>query len=94
MKLNGTIVKIEDEVQMKDFRRRSFVIETSDKGYSNFITFELYKTNCDLINKFKENEKVIVDFNVNGRKWVNQQGEEKFFNTLLAWKITPDTTEE
>ena len=29
-----------------------------------------------------------VEINLNGKCWVNPQGEEKYFNSLNAWKIS------
>ena len=32
-------------------------------------------------------QEVKVEFNLRGRKWVNPDGESKYFNTLQAWRI-------
>ena len=40
-----------------------------------------------MIDSFTIGQMVTVDFNLEGRLWVNPQGVEKCFNSLKAWKI-------
>jgi len=42
----------------------------------------LTQDKCDLINNYKEGDKIKVSFDLRGREW-----NEKFFTNLNAWKI-------
>ena len=95
MKINGILKTISDTVQVSnDFQRRNIVLEHCDKGHIELVSFELYQDHCKLVDTFKEGDKVIVDFNVKGRKWTNMEGTTKYFNTLQAWKIVYDTSDD
>lgn len=93
-KVKGVIGKIFKEAQVtKDFKRRQFVITTcTEMGRMEHISFELFQDHCKMADSFKEGDKVIVDYNLKGRKWTDSEDVEKYFNTLQAWKIIPDTT--
>jgi hypothetical protein len=36
-------------------------------------------------------QSVEVSFNLKGRLWTSPQGEDKYFNSLEAWRITPQS---
>jgi hypothetical protein len=93
MKIGGVLTVIEDTVDVNDhFRRRRFVIEHNDRGRIEIISFELFQGQTTLIDSFKLGDKIVVDFNVKGRKWVDTNGgPEKYFNTLQAWNIQHGT---
>jgi single-stranded DNA-binding protein len=95
MKLRGELYEIGEIVEVKDFKRRSFVLMTNDKGYTHYITLEFFNNQCDLLdkNEFRKGARVVVDFSVNGRKY-NKDGQDKYFNTLQAWRLAIDTSEE
>lgn len=89
MKIVGNLYRVEDVVEVKEYKRRNMVLEHDNSGYTQYILFELFQGHCDLIEKMnlKSGERIRVDFTIKGRKWKNQEGEEKYFNTLQAWKI-------
>ena len=92
MKVKGVLVKVYDTVQVtNDFRRRNIILELDDRGRSEYISLELFQDHCTLVDSFKTGDKVAIDFNLKGRKWKNNEGVEKYFNTLQAWKIMMDT---
>ena len=96
MDLQGKILEIFETVQINDsFKKREFVVEYADNpNYPELIKFELTQDRCDLLNDFKVNEEVEVWFNIKGRKWTDPQGEDKYFNSLQAWKIQPNQSSE
>jgi len=76
-------------------KRRQFILEiTDDRGRTENISFELFQDHSKLVDSFKTGSKVVVDFNLKGRKWANPEGIEKYYNTLQAWKIVNDTEKE
>ncbi len=89
MKILGRIAEIKESQQVSEaFKKRSFVVEyTENPQYPEYITFELIQDRCDIVNGFQLGQEVEVSFNLKGRKWVNPEGETKYFNSLQAWRI-------
>lgn len=78
----GTVHKVFDTENKTDtFQAREFVIK-QEGNYPQFIKFQLTQDRCDLINKYKEGDKVKVSFDLRGREW-----NERFFTNLNAWRI-------
>ena len=87
MQITGTLKTVRDIQQISaSFQKREFVIETLDQ-YSQTIQLELHQDKTDIIDAYGICEEVICDINIRGKAWVNPQGEEKVFNTLVCWKI-------
>jgi hypothetical protein len=83
MELEGTIFKKFDTQKVKDsFQKREFVIEVQDGSYPQRIKMELTQDKCQLLDSYKEGDKIKVSFNIRGSEW---QG--KYFVNLQAWKI-------
>lgn len=91
-KVRGSLMKIFDPIQVtKEFKRRNIVVEVSgEMGRTELISMELFQDHCKVVDKFNEGDRVVVDFNIKGRKWVDAEGVDKYFNTLQAWKIVID----
>jgi hypothetical protein len=68
------------------FKKREFVVET-DEQYPQKVKLELVKDKCALLDKFGIGSVVTCNINVNGREWIDPDGKEKYFNSLVAWKI-------
>lgn len=87
MQLNG-IIKVIKPIQQVSatFSKREFVIETQEQ-YPQTIQLELHGDRVDIIESFTEGQEVECHINLRGRSWTNPQGEEKFFNTIVCWKI-------
>ena len=94
-KMTGVIKHIGDTVQVSEkFQKREFVVtELSDKDpkYDQHISFQMTQDKCDILNSFGTGQSVTVSFNLRGREWTSPQGEVKYFNTLEAWRVEPDT---
>lgn len=88
--LKGRIYKIFEVNQITEkFRKRPFVLEVRNNGYTEYIQFDLLQGHCHLIDQFNEGDEVIVFFQIQGRKWESPTGETKYFNTLSVWQIVP-----
>ena len=88
-KLKVTIEEIRETVQVTDsFCKREVIFRDDATQYPQFISMQLVQDKCDLIQPFKVGEELEVDFNVNGRLWINPQGEKKYFNSLDIWRIS------
>ena len=68
------------------FKKRELVV-TTEEQYPQHLLLEFVQEKCDLLNTFKENDRVKVAINLRGREWQNPQGETKFFNSIQGWRI-------
>lgn len=91
MELKGSIKKI-NEIQTFDsgFQKREVILLTEDT-YPQPISIEFLKDKVDLPDAHKVGDKVTIGINLQGRSWVSPQGDEKFFNQIVGWKITADS---
>ncbi len=91
MEIQGKLLEISDTVQIKEtFRKRDFVLEYSDNPqYPEYVKFECIQDKCDMLDNYAVGQDVTVSFNLKGRKWVDPQGETKYFNSLQAWRMQP-----
>lgn len=87
MQITGVIKVIKPIQQVSaTFSKREFVIETNEQ-YVQTIQLELHGDRVDIIDSFTEGQEVECYINIKGRCWTNPQGEEKYFNTIVCWKI-------
>lgn len=93
MDISGKIKMIDTtkEVGSQGFKKRDFVI-TTDSEYPQHIIMQFVKDKCDVLDSYKVGDSVKVDININGRIWVNPQGEDVYFNTISAWRIAKEDT--
>jgi len=91
MDTTGSIhVIAETKVVSDKFKSRDLVLVISDNPqYPQYVSFQLTQDKCSLADTFQVGQEVNVSFNLRGRQWVNPQGEQRYFNTLECWKITP-----
>ena len=88
MKITGTLkVKKDTQVVSEAFSKREFVLTVVDGAFSNDILIQLTKDKVTLINDINIGDLLEVELNLAGKCWVNPQGEEKYFNSLNAWKV-------
>lgn len=82
-------LKVKGEVQTfgsNGFQKRDIVI-TTDEKYPQQIAIELHQDKCDLINPYDVGHNIKTSINLRGREWINPQGEAKYFNSLVGWRI-------
>lgn len=87
MELTGKI-KVIGNVQTfgNDFTKRDLVITTDDQ-FPQPISIEFLKDKTDLLNSLKVGDGVKVGINLRGREWTSPQGEIKYFNSVVGWRI-------
>jgi hypothetical protein len=95
MQITGIIKLIKPIQQISaTFSKREFVIETIE-NYPQTIQLELQGDRVDIVDSFVEGQEVECYLNIKGRLWVSPQGEDKYFNTIVCWKIQlPNTNSE
>lgn len=79
-----TEVKVYGE---KGFRKREIIIKTTNDQYEQTLLIELHQDNVDLVKGLNKGDIINVKINIQGREWVNPQGETKVFNSLVGWNI-------
>lgn len=76
------------------FQKRELIIVTEEQ-YPQTISFDFTQGNCELLNNYQVGQVVKITFDIRGREWTNPQGEVKYFNSLVAWRIANvDTTSQ
>ena len=88
MEIQGRIKTIfaTETVGQNGFQKRDLVI-TTEEQYPNDILIQFTQQRCDLLNNLKVGQNVRVHFNLRGRECTSPQGEVKYFNTVVGWKI-------
>lgn len=87
MELSGTIKKIfEAQTFPSGFQKREMILLTQEQ-YPQPISIEFLSEKIDLLNDCKEGDEVKVSINLRGREWTNPQGEVKYFNSIVGWRI-------
>lgn len=87
MQITGRIKMIGQTQEVsQSFRKRELVV-TTDEQYAQHILIEFHQDKCEVLNSYQVGQQVTVDLNLRGRSWINQQGEEKYFNTIQGWRI-------
>ncbi len=84
--ITGKIDQIFGEQQISErFKKREFVIEKEEKGFTELLKFQLVQDKTDLIEPYSIGEVVTVHFNLKGNKW-----KDSYFVNLNAWRISRD----
>lgn len=86
IKIFGKIKNIFKTKKFGNFKKKEVLLKT-DEQYSQSILIDFIQEKCKILKKFKKNDKVIVYINIRGRKWVNNDGEKKYFNNIQGWKM-------
>lgn len=93
MELIGKIEEIRQTIQRTaTFSIREFVIEVENQRnqqWNDHILFQTSNNNCTLLDNFQIGQMVKVTFDIQGRRWRGNDGTERVFNTLSAWRIEP-----
>ena len=88
MEIQGQIKVIfaTETVGLNGFQKRDLVI-TTDGQYPQDIIIQFAQGNCALLDNLRIGQIVKIHFNLQGREWISQQGDIKYFNTVVGWKI-------
>lgn len=88
MEIQGRIKTIfaTETVGENGFQKRDLVI-TTEEQYPNDIIIQFTQSKCALLDTLQVGQRVNVHFNLQGREWISPQGEVKYFNTVVGWKI-------
>jgi|TARA_B100001113_G_C20806915_1_gene490738 hypothetical protein len=90
MEIQGKLIEKYETIKINDsFRKREFVVEyIENPQYPELLKFDLIQDKCDLLEEFNIRDTLKVEFNLKGRKWTDPSGNDKYFNTLQAWRLS------
>jgi len=86
MNIKGKIKVIEQPKTFGSFTKRNVVL-TTDEKYPQDISVEFHNDKTSLLDKYKKGDVVDILINIRGKEWTSPQGEVKYFNSLVGWKI-------
>ncbi len=87
MELQGTVKKLSEILTFASgFQKRELVLSTEEQ-YPQPINIEFLQEKAELLNNIKEGDKVKIGINIRGREWTSPQGEVKYFNSIVGWRI-------
>jgi len=87
MKTTGRIIKIMETQTFGNFKKREFVIETSDK-YPQKIIMQVTNDKVSILDNLRVEDVVECGINLRGREWTSPQGEVKYFNSIECWTMS------
>lgn len=86
MEITGKVKKIFDTQIKGSFSFREIVITTDDQ-YPQNIIIQFIQDKVELLDLYKIGDELKISINIRGREWINPQGETKYFNTIVGWRI-------
>lgn len=91
MEIVGKLYQKGEAIQRaRNFLVRDIVVEVENQRnpqWNDLVRFQVTNDRCSILDTLNVGELIHVTFEIHGRKWVNPQGREIFFNTLAAWKV-------
>lgn len=91
--LRGVIHEIGETQQVTEsFKKRDIVVVVSENPqFPEYVSLQTTQERVHIFDNLKAGEYVEVDWNLRGRPWVNKEGITTYFNSLVAWRVTPLT---
>ncbi len=87
MELKGTIRKISEVQTFASGFQKSEMVLLTDEQYPQPINIEFLQDKSDMLAYLTEGSKVKVGINIRGREWTSPNGEVKYFNSIVGWRI-------
>lgn len=85
--IKGTIKCISQTVEVSaKFKKREVVVTTQEQ-YPQQISIEFHQDKVSLLDGVKQGQEVTVGINIRGREWTSPQGEVRYFNSIVGWRI-------
>lgn len=87
MEIVGKVKKI-NELQTfgSGFQKRELIITTNEQ-YPQHVSVEFVQDKISLLDALKIGDEIKISINIRGREWINPEGEAKYFNSIVGWRI-------
>lgn len=72
----------------KGFKKRTIALVTNEQ-YPQTLGIDFIQNNVALPDQLQLNQEATISVNLQGREWTSPQGEVKYFNSLVGWRIVP-----
>ncbi len=91
MEIRGRVHEIGAIQQVTEsFKKREMVVAYAENPqFVEYITFQATQDRTTIFDNLQIGQEVSVDFNLRGRPWTNREGTTTYFNSLVAWRVTP-----
>lgn len=66
----------------------------TEEQYPQPINIEFTQDKVDLLSAHKVGDKVKVHINIRGREWTSPQGEVKYFNSIVGWRMEKEASSD
>lgn len=89
LEISGKVHLVGDIQNITDtFKKRDLVIlDDSNADYPEYISVEATQDKVSLFDGLSEGQEVTVSINIRGRKWVDKEGKDRYFNSIVAWRV-------
>jgi hypothetical protein len=87
MQITGKVEHIGVEETKGTFMKRELIVLIPGQ-YPQSICLEFQQGNTALLDALQVNQEVTVDYDLRGRKWTDPKGVDKWFNTIVGYKVT------
>ena len=92
MTIKGKVHHVGEVNQVSDkFKKQELVILDDSSQYPQHIVMEAQQDKISVLEGLKIGETVECHINLRGREWTNPQGEVRYFNTIVVWKVDKST---
>lgn len=91
MEIRGRVHEIGVIQQVTEsFKKREMVVAYAENPqFVEYVTFQATQDRTTIFDNLQIGQEVSVDFNLRGRPWTNKEGTTTYFNSLVAWRVTP-----
>lgn len=87
MELIGTVKKIMDTQTFgSGFQKRELILLTQEQ-YPQPLSIEFLSDKISLLDSFSDGDSVKIGINLRGREWTSPQGDVRYFNSIVGWRI-------
>jgi single-strand DNA-binding protein len=88
LEIQGKVYDVFGTQQITEkFKKREFVLEVDDKGYIQYVKFQLNQDKCNIIDNYGVGDQVKVSFKLTGRPYTKKTGEKDYISNIVAWRI-------
>jgi hypothetical protein len=90
MEITGTIEHIGVVEVNGTFSKQNMVVLVAGQ-YPQSINIEFQQGNLQLLEALQVNQEVTVSIDLRGRKWTDKEGVDKWFNTVVGYKVVSNS---